>query len=83
MRIALFVTCVGDTNVTDGEASAWNDTVAPGTKSVLKRPAIDESVTVQAGYEGALVPVPSDKIVDPAVRQAGVLPVPRELDAWR
>jgi hypothetical protein len=46
-------------------------TLPPGTKSVLKRPAADESVTVQAGYEGGLVPVPSGKMADPAVRQAG------------
>src|SRR3979490_1657861 len=45
-------------------------TLPPGTKSVLKRPAAEESVTVQAGYEGGLVPVPSGKIVDPAVRRA-------------
>ena len=48
-------------------------TLPPGTKSVLKRSAADESVSVQAGYEGGLVPVPSGKMIDPAVRQAGGL----------
>lgn len=48
-------------------------TLPPGTKSVLKRSAADESVSVQAGYEGGLVPVPSGKMVDPAVRQTGGL----------
>jgi hypothetical protein len=43
----------------------------PGAKSVLKRPAADESVTVKAGYDPALVPVTPGKSVDSAVRQAG------------
>jgi hypothetical protein len=59
-------------------------TLPPGAKSVLKRPDArlgetrprdDDSVTVKAGYDPALVPVTPGKTVDSAVRPAsGVTP---------
>ncbi len=52
----------------DGEVRV---TLPPGTKSVLKQPAADEPLTVKAGYDSGLVPVPSGRVVDPAVKQAG------------
>ncbi|HEY2146654.1 MAG TPA: hypothetical protein VGH32_01875, partial [Pirellulales bacterium] len=47
----------------------------PGAKSVLKRPAADDSVTVKAGYDPALVPVTPGNTIDSAVHQAsGISP---------
>ncbi|HEY2148106.1 MAG TPA: hypothetical protein VGH32_09225, partial [Pirellulales bacterium] len=47
----------------------------PGAKSVLKRPAADDSVTVKAGYDPALVPVTPGSTIDSAVHQAsGISP---------